>query len=223
MVKIVKNPGPGASVAFWDVDNTLYDDRAYFQAGREAEVLAIAKALGLDVEASRLAVEGAKERLRARHDSVYRPTLTETVFELGLDETWWNQVRSDCYEPERYLKPDPSVIQAMVQLGQGGIRSLAASNSPGALTRRVIQALGLKERLDLVVGPDDLGIAKHDSRYFVRVCERAGVERGTCVAIGDRQATDIDPPLRLGFSGGILVESAKDVPEVVRLLLEAIR
>jgi putative hydrolase of the HAD superfamily len=87
---------------------------------------------------------------------------------------------------------------ALAALRRAGRRPAVASNFDHRL-RPILDGLELTRDLDLVWLPRDAGIAKPDPRFFLRACERLGVEPAAAVMVGDDPEQDLAAARRAGL------------------------
>jgi putative hydrolase of the HAD superfamily len=102
------------------------------------------------------------------------------------------------------------------------------TNSSDRDTRIKLEALGLAERLDLVVTTDTIGVGKPDPRVYAAACRLVGVRLGEAVCIGDSLEWDVHGAIAAGMRAIWLDRAgvgAAAVPTVISLteVTEALR
>ncbi|HYG48284.1 MAG TPA: HAD-IA family hydrolase [Allosphingosinicella sp.] len=92
----------------------------------------------------------------------------------------------------------PGIEEALVDIEQAGARVAVCTNKQEALTLKLFDSLGWKDRFAAVVGGDTLPVRKPDPAPLLEAIARAGGGRG--LLVGD-SITDADtaPAARLPF------------------------
>lgn len=101
-----------------------------------------------------------------------------------------------------------------------GLPVALLTNSSDRDTRIKLEALGLTERLDLIVTTDTIGVGKPDPRVYVEVCRLVGVALGDAVCIGDSLEWDVHGAIAAGMRAVWLDRAgvgAAEVPTVISL------
>jgi len=127
----------------------------------------------------------------------------------------------------------PGAAELLADLRRRGVRVAVASSSRNA--RRVIERLGIAERLDAIVDGNDAPRSKPDPQVFQLAAERLGVAPAWCVVVEDAEAgveaaraagmkvVGVGPPQRVGqadhvvrctaeLTADVLVDLAAGVP-----------
>jgi len=201
-----------------DIDLTLYSGeagKAYMKEGAGKEMEYLAGQFNLSVEATRNRISETRERMA--QEAGIMVSMSLAVQELGVDFKTWNTIREGLYHPERFLEVNPRLVE-MIRRTLQYFPMVAATNSPRATGVRVLKVLGLDDMLDqiVVVGPEDTGFNKPQTKYFAAVMERLdGVLRGRILAIGDRIDNDLWPAVQAGAGGAVHV---RRVEETISLL-----
>lgn len=192
-----------------DCDGTLHNNAAYMSTARQAETNAIALQLGVTAKEAhtRLTATGCRTR-------------TESVIHLGLQQSWWNTIRLDCYRPAEFLHPDLDIRDALMLLASKYCIAIA-SNNPRRVTVAAVHQLGLGELTDHlpILGPDDVGVSKHDPTFFRRVAAHLKLAPYQCVSLGDREEADGLPAIAAGC-GAIIITARSETLEACRLLAQ---
>jgi phosphoglycolate phosphatase len=95
-------------------------------------------------------------------------------------------------------RPFPGLHQALDRLAEHGCRFAVCTNKLEALSRRLLDALGLLRRFEAVCGQDTFGIQKPDARILRQTIERAGGSLQHAVMVGD-SATDVRTARNVGI------------------------
>ncbi len=85
---------------------------------------------------------------------------------------------------------EPEAAAALALVAAAGLRAAVISNSNGSV-RSILETLGLASALQFVVDSAEVGIEKPDPRIFGLALERAGVEPGQAVYVGDLYSVDV--------------------------------
>ncbi|QDG94736.1 HAD-IA family hydrolase (plasmid) [Rhizobium sp. NIBRBAC000502774] len=144
---------------------------------------------------------------------------------------------TDRYENSTSLtKPYPGVIEALDHLTLDGYRLGICTNKPTLMTERLLERSNIKDRFQVIIGPDRAPAKKPDPRHLQAVCSAMG--RGTAVFIGD-SAIDAETAERANipfifFEGGYLKPSERrelakaaafinyhDLPSVIATVLDS--
>ena len=99
----------------------------------------------------------------------------------------WKAVRRQEYGFALY----EDVIPALNALQSGGyvVGVITNMSQPG---HDVAERMGFRDRVDFTISSMDVGASKPDPQMFRAALERAGVEAGAAVHVGDQLETDID-------------------------------
>lgn len=185
-----------------DIDDTLVDTRAAFQAaigqlqrrwlphldGTGTEQL-LARWVG-DPGGYFLAYTrgtcdfGTQRRRRADdlHATFGGPVLDEKSF------VRWERDYEEAFRAA--LTPCGDAVAFLDRLAAAGLQIGAVTNAVGRYQRDKLTLLGLSDRFGVLVGVDELGRGKPDPEVFALACRKLGVPAGECAFIGD--ALDID-------------------------------
>ena len=208
-----KNP----RLLIFDIDNTLYDNKAYAQHQLDVIVERLAAERGVEPGAAWAEINSYRKRYRQQHGAT--PSLGNTFVALGIPHEQTMRWREEDIEPERYLDENRRLRRTLDDL-KAQYRLLSLTNNPVSVGRRALACMGVEECFELVIGSDEVGVSKPSPAIVEYVLSKARVEAGTTVSIGDRYAVDIEPFLAYG-AGGILVESMSDVYKVRPVLENA--
>jgi len=207
---------PQAEALILDFDETLYKNPAYSRQRDESEIWALSRAWGASFEETLVRFEFQRAGLSAGLGR--KASRSETVRQMGFSLAWWNQIREQGFQPERYLAPNHALNAKLIQL-TSLYRIAVASNSPTPVVERGLRAMGLDaERLCwVVVGTNDAE-PKPDSGLYQLAAQKLGVPTSKCLSIGDREDMDGFPAMRLGM-GAVMVDSVEDLIDLCEHLL----
>jgi HAD superfamily hydrolase (TIGR01509 family) len=181
-----------ASVALFDLDNTLVDRTTAFRAW--AARFAAEHGLG---------EEGMAWLCAADEDGFAR---REVLFEgarqhFGLAETVDDLVVGYRRSYPAGFQPSPPVNHALRSLRRSGWRIGVVTNGPPSQREKVERA-GLDELVDAVCISEEIGAMKPDRRIFEEALRRCGSERTPAkevAMVGDAAESDIGGGRSMGF------------------------
>ncbi len=193
---------PNIHAIIFDLDDTLYPERAYAFSGFAAVAAAFADRLGDAVESA--------TRMRALFDTEHRPRVFNELLESrgfadpgvrrsddarlvrAMIETYRN------HAPMVSLHPDAEA--ALTRLN-GAYRLGLITDGPAAGQRAKIAALDLAPRLDQIVVTAELGAGhgKPNPVAFELICRALDVSPTACAYVGDNATKDFVAPNALGW------------------------
>jgi putative hydrolase of the HAD superfamily len=190
-----------------DLDGTLYCNHACRPYVEEVD--RITGMMLLD----RYETEDPKEafrRLQSDQDSRGYRSKTEALDKLfGISLAEQNRWRERWTSPQDFLRPDERALQTLQHLSRSFVLLLGTNNTP-VVTRRVLEALGIPEKIfSLLRSSEDLGAAKPEERFFRGIVRDSGIAAEDLVSVGDRAVSDLAPAAELGM-GTYLVETIED-------------
>jgi HAD superfamily hydrolase (TIGR01549 family) len=83
----------------------------------------------------------------------------------------------------RHVIVNPDACPVLQELKTRGIKTAVISNTPGPLTRKLLETLDL--RADLALGGADAGLPKPAPDLLLAACKRFAVEPGQALMVGD--------------------------------------
>jgi putative hydrolase of the HAD superfamily len=191
-------------MVFFDIDDTLMDDRRATRAGVSAlhrlagvsgtvDELVARWSASLDLHFARyLAGElSYQAQRRARIRDVIDSRLTDQE----SDRTY--ETYLEAYEPAWTLFPD--VLPCIDALE--GTRLGIISNGQPAHQRRKLERTDLTDRVDYILISDECAWSKPSRGIFLHACESAGVAPADAVYIGDRYDVDAVGARNAGLTG----------------------
>jgi len=219
---------------FLDLGNTLLVERR----SRAELYCEEARGFGLEVSPARMrdCMARARDGLPLsigkafRYSDAWFQAFQRRIFveELGLDPSHFEDLSERLFA--RFEDPDsfvlyPDARSVLAELRERGLVLGLISNWSSRLTR-LLDALGLREAFDFVLGSADVGLEKPDPALFHRALARARAAAEACLHAGDDLACDVHGAQGAGIPA-VLVDHARrlgpqePVPcPVVRSLVE---
>lgn len=109
---------------------------------------------------------------------------------------------------------DPAALEVLKTLRQKGLRTGVVSNFDGRLPV-LLERLGLRPWLDVVVYSSAVGSAKPEAAIFLEACRRAGVDPAEALHVGDDPDLDYRGARRAGLHARWRVhDEASPVPDI---------
>ncbi|GHU02221.1 haloacid dehalogenase [Spirochaetia bacterium] len=224
-MKIYQMPNPKKVKALiFDMDLTLYTSEEYGRQQIDGLVEKLASVKGRSPSPSSIEelareIEEHRRSWAAAHNGAALSMSHVFTLFYGVSMEENIRWREEVYTPERYLRKDPRLKEALQKLRELFALALVTNNTV-SIAKRTLAAIGAEEffPVPFIVGLDTCNAAKPDKRPFYRAAELLGLLPENCVSVGDRYDVDIALPLEMGM-GGILVEGVEEVyslPEVFR-------
>jgi FMN phosphatase YigB (HAD superfamily) len=201
-VKLYRWPERAEALLF-DIDGTLYSDKAYGDWQIESQIICFAEYSGLGLEAARKLVE---ENSFVQGKKI---SLGNALMRLGVSIEKSVEWRKEKLDPFVYLRRNPELQELFGFLGKKFALG-ALTNNPRSVGLKTLDALGLGDCFSFVVGLDD-GMESKPSRKALQIVQgnfRMNFDR--IVSIGDRYDVDLALPLELGM-GALLVDGPDDI------------
>lgn len=127
---------------------------------------------------------GRLAELRGRCARVLRDALPAPARSLGLEEL------TEALLAALRFRPYPEVPEALRALRADGLTLVVLSNWDVSLHDQ-LAATGLGALVDAAVSSAEVGVAKPSPQIYARALERAGVEAGAALMVGDSLDTDV--------------------------------
>ena len=195
-------------VAF-DLDDTLYPERAFVASGFRAVAEYLVRA--------HLADRPIADDLQTAFDAGIRGrTFDHVLAACGIEPNEklirdlvriYRSHRSPygARRPEIALYPDAD--RALADLEACGLRRALVSDGPLEAQQAKVEALGLADRLDAVVLTDAWGrqFWKPHPRAFRELADRFGLTPGECLYVADNPAKDFQGPAEAGWRPSVRV------------------
>ena len=91
----------------------------------------------------------------------------------------------------RHARAFPNIRETLTALRRDGRRTGLITNGETEFQSRSIEALGLREMLDVILISAAEGLRKPDAALFLRAAERLGVTPEQCLFVGDNPVADV--------------------------------
>ncbi len=194
----------------FDLDGTLYVSPEFAATIQNAAAGYLAGIKGISADqADRLM---ATTRGILTEETGGMPTLSAVCTRLGGNVRDLHAFFEECLHPESHLIRDERVIILLERLAQRAPLYLFTNNNR-ALTKRIIDILGLKGLFRQIYAIDDTWRAKPDESMLDRILAEAGLMPSEALFVGDRY--DVD--LRLPEQRGCPVYLSQSVEQLLRL------
>ena len=187
----------GCRTILLDLDGTLYSVKDYPEFALHMDEVTGRRLRGaLDAPCDREAFELLVEA-QERHGFASKSEALPALF--GFDLASMNRWREEHTEPERFLRRDADLAEALARLASQ-FTLVLGTNSTRLLTERILATLGIPvSLLHAVVDSEMAGFAKPDRRFFEFLLARVGGRSEEGVRGGGRLASDIEPAHELGM------------------------
>ena len=199
----------------FDIDSTLYTNAAYAFEQVDCQVRRFASLRGISNEEARKMVADYRKQY-ARQTGGKKISLSNTLLQFGISIEQSVQWRRELIEPADFLGPDQELRAALLAL-KDRFKLLCVTNNPILPAQKTLQALGVDDLIEVLVGLDSCNLSKPAKEPFELAAQKAGVAPCQMISVGDRYDLDIAPALELGM-GGVLVRGVADVYRLPGLL-----
>ena len=176
--------------AIFDLDDTLYSEKAYVKSGYQAVAAAFP-----EIENMQEKLYGAFLRGGKAIDEV-----------LKSENACTQENKEKCLQIYRFHTPTialyDGVKEMLERLKSAGVKLGLITDGRSEGQRAKIKALGIENLFDSVIIPDELGgieYRKPCEKAFVMTCEKLGVAYEDAVYIGDNPKKDFIAPEKLGI------------------------
>ena len=216
-MKIYKIPDDLRAFIF-DIDSTLYTNKAYAFEQVDCQVRQFAKERGITADEARRMVADYRKKFAAEHNGS-KVSLGNTLLAFGVPIEQSVQWRRELLEPADFLGRDEQLIETLKIL-QSKYKLICVTNNPVLPARKTLEAIGVSEFFPDIVGLDTCLKSKPALEPFQTAIERLGegIKAENCLAVGDRYDMDIALPLEMGM-GGILVSGVEEVYQISKSVL----
>ena len=216
-MKIYKIPDDLRAFIF-DIDSTLYTNKAYAFEQVDCQVRQFAKERGITADEARRMVADYRKKFAAEHNGS-KVSLGNTLLAFGVPIEQSVQWRRELLEPADFLGRDEQLIETLKIL-QSKYKLICVTNNPVLPARKTLEAIGVSEFFPDIVGLDTCLKSKPAVEPFQTAVERLGegIKAENCLAVGDRYDMDIALPLEMGM-GGILVSGVEEVYQISKSVL----
>lgn len=203
----------------FDIDNTLYRDDYYAQWQIDVLVDRFAAHRGVERSHAQQLIDSMRNAIIAQTGR--RPSLGNTMEQLGVPISHGVEWRRELIDPHRFLSPDPELAHVLEALSSR-YRIVALTNNPADVGQAGLDALGIGRHVPLVIGLDTTWHSKPDWEPFAAALESVECGSEEALMVGDRFDVDVAPVLDHGGSG-IVVECREDLFQIPRILEETER
>ncbi len=199
----------------FDIDSTLYTNAAYAFEQVDCQVRRFASIRGITNEEARKMVADYRKKYAAENGGK-KVSLSNTLRSFGVSIEQSVQWRRELIEPADFLGPDKKLQEALAALGRR-CKLLCVTNNPLLPAQKTLDALGVSDLMEVLVGLDTCNLSKPAKEPFERAAKEAGVPFDKIISVGDRYDLDLAPALELGM-GGVLVRGVEDVYRLPELI-----
>ena len=199
----------------FDIDSTLYTNASYAFEQVDCQVRRFASLRGITNEEARKMVADYRKKYAAENGGK-KVSLSNTLRSFGVSIEQSVQWRRELIEPADFLGPDKKLQEALAALGSR-YKLLCVTNNPILPAQKTLDALGVSDLMEVLVGLDTCNLSKPTKEPFERAAKEAGVPFDKIVSVGDRYDLDLAPALELGM-GGVLVRGVEDVYKLPELI-----
>ncbi|MBQ3837125.1 MAG: HAD hydrolase-like protein [Treponema sp.] len=199
----------------FDIDSTLYTNASYAFEQVDCQVRRFASIRGITNEEARKMVADYRKKYAAENGGK-KVSLSNTLRSFGVSIEQSVQWRRELIEPADFLGPDKKLQEALAALGRR-YKLLCVTNNPLLPAQKTLDALGVADLIEVLVGLDTCNLSKPAKEPFERAAKEAGVPFGKIISVGDRYDLDLAPALELGM-GGVLVRGVEDVYRLPELI-----
>ncbi len=199
----------------FDIDSTLYTNAAYAFEQVDCQVRRFAFIRGITNEDARKMVADYRKKYAAENGGK-KVSLSNTLRSFGVSIEQSVQWRRELIEPADFLGPDKKLQEALAALGRR-YKLLCVTNNPLLPAQKTLDALGVADLIEVLVGLDTCNLSKPAKEPFERATKEAGVPFDKIISVGDRYDLDLAPALELGM-GGVLVRGVEDVYKLPELI-----
>ena len=205
----------GLKAIIFDIDSTLYTNAEYAFEQVDCQVRRFASLRGITNDQARKMVADYRKKY-AKENGGKKVSLSNTLLSFGVSIEQSVQWRRELIEPADFLGPDKKLQEALAALGRR-YKLLCVTNNPLLPAKKTLDALGVADLIEVLVGLDTCNLSKPAKEPFVLAAKKAGTDPASIVSVGDRYDLDLAPALELGM-GGILVRGVADIYRLPDLL-----
>lgn len=182
----------------FDMDNTLFDERRYFDQAFDAVADTVAKETGVDHETAFRRIRDEFEEKGSQYDNFFAYVAELFDLDPAYHDVFYEQYLT--VDVDLTLYDDASEILAWAE-DEGFALGLLTSGSVEA-QRNKIETLGLDDVVDVTCVPRELGdgYEKPAPDAYEWVLERLGVTPERSVYVGDNPMSDFQGPKELGMT-----------------------
>ena len=194
------------SIVFFDLDDTLFSTSVFSrQARRNAVEAMVAAGLQAPVEDCMRELDEVLTEFGSNYEHHFERLLQRLSPEaLGpSNPALLSAAAVIAYHDTKFrqLAPFPDVADVLARLSRAGARLGIITEGPAVKQAEKLLRLGLARYFDsaAIFISDQLGISKPNPKLYRRACQRAGVEPGQAMYVGDNAPNDVDPANAVGM------------------------
>jgi len=186
---------PVIDALIFDLDDTLYPERAFAFSGFSAVAKAFADLLS--------GADQATARMRQLFDTEHRPRVFNTLLaEIGVEPD--RQLITAMVQAYRTHRPTIALhadADAALTRLRGRCKLGLITDGPIIMQQHKIETLGLQTRLDEIILTAEFGegFGKPHTRAFETMAERLRINPARCAYVADNPAKDFIAPNVLGW------------------------
>ncbi len=158
----------------WDIDGTLVDSEPLHHLA----LVEVSARHGVDIALDDERFVGVSM------DRVW--DVLASQYPAGLSEAaWMREICARYLGHTQRLRACPGALEALVQLGQAGVRQCCVSNSVRAIVDRNLEVIGATPWLEFSLSRDDVVRGKPDPAPYTLACERLGLAPAQVLVVED--------------------------------------
>lgn len=209
-------------VLIFDIDSTLYTNENYAHEQIDCQIRHFAELRRISADEARSMIAGFRREWAKTHGG-QKISLGNLLTHFGISIQESIEWRKTLFDPKDFLCEDKK-LRETIEILSKKYYPLCVTNNPVLQGRRTLEALGVSEFFDVIVGLDSTLKSKPAEENLTLALELAEKATGktysneNAVSIGDRYDIDLCLPLKMGM-GAILVGGVSDVyllPGVLR-------
>lgn len=181
----------------FDLDNTLIDFMKMKKASSNAAAKAMVKA-GLNMKVRKAEKELFEEYIKdIEGNHAFQDFLKK--HDIHDERILAAAINAHTLTKLKYLKPFPNVKPVLKKLKEKGLKLAIVTDAPRLKAFQRLDAMGIVDFFDVVVGIEDTGKMKPSPFPFKKALKMLGVEPKEAIHIGDWPDKDILGAKRLGM------------------------
>ena len=198
----------------FDIDSTLYTSPKYAFEQVDCQVREFAKLRGISADEARKMVADYRKKFAEEHNGS-KVSLGNTLLNFGIPIEQSIEWRKTLLSPQKFLDKDNKLIAELKTLSRK-YKLICVTNNPVLPARKTLEALGVSEFFENIVGLDTCKKSKPAKEPFIYALKLLHLHPEECIAVGDRFDLDIALPLDMGMAG-ILVNGVEEVYQISKL------
>ncbi|WP_049927851.1 HAD family hydrolase [Halopiger goleimassiliensis] len=203
---------------FWDIGGVILDLESV-QSAHAAFVADLVAEYDLEVDVDE-AVEtwrtAVGDYFRERDGTEFRSARegyargVEAIVGESLPEEAWKPTFDEHVQSS--IRPIPGAVEAIEELAERDLHVGVISDVDDDAGREMLEAFDVREAFDSITTSEEVGRTKPDPAIFETALEKAGVDPGRSLMIGDRYDHDVKGADEMGMHG--VAFGAEDGPAV---------